>query len=198
MSCVFVVDALQHPCTPVHPGAARRLLTRGQAAVWRRYPFTLILRRAVPSEPTLAVTPAPLRLKLDPGSKTTGLALVDDTTGQVVWAGEVAHRGQRVRDALLARRAIRRGRRQHHTRYRPARCATRRRPQGWLPPSLESRLANTETWARRQCLLANVTAISQELVKDDPQASQHPEISGAAYQQGTLAGYPLRGYPLEQ
>src|SRR5258708_10111654 len=96
MSCVFVVDGAQHPCTPVHPGAARRLLTRGQAAVWRRYPFTLMLRHAVaatdrssaaPEPSPAAPAPAPLRLKLDPGSKTTGLALVDDATGQVVWPG---------------------------------------------------------------------------------------------------------------
>src|SRR5258708_583366 len=72
MSCVFVVDGAQHPCTPVHPGAARRLLTRGQAAVWRRYPFTIILEQVVPEASSSA---APLRLKIDPGSKTTGLAL---------------------------------------------------------------------------------------------------------------------------
>ena len=35
-----------------------------------------------------------LRLKIDPGAKTTGLALVHDTTGQVVWAAELAHRGE--------------------------------------------------------------------------------------------------------
>ena len=32
MSYVFVVDAAQRPLTPVHPGAARLLLTRGEAA----------------------------------------------------------------------------------------------------------------------------------------------------------------------
>ncbi len=198
MSCVFVVDALQHPCTPVHPGAARRLLTRGQAAVWRRYPFTLILRRTGPPAPTLAVTPAALRLKLDPGSKTTGLALVDDATGQVVWAGEVAHRGQRVRDALLARGAIRCGRRQRHTRYRPARFDNRQRPDGWLPPSLESRISNVLTWVARLRKYAPVGALSQELVRFDTQLLQHPEVDGVEYQQGELAGYEVREYLLEK
>src|SRR5262249_48949547 len=115
MSYVFVVDAAQRPLTPVHPGAARRLLTRGEAAVWRHAPFTLILKRAVAD-----AQPALLRLKIDPGSTTTGLALVDDQTGQVgrvVWAGELAHRGGRMRSALLAGRALRSGRRQRHTRY---------------------------------------------------------------------------------
>src|SRR5258708_9389314 len=67
MLCVFVVDAAQHPRTPVHPGTARRLLTKGQAAVWRRHPFTIILHGQCPPAPP--AVPAPLlRLKLDPGS----------------------------------------------------------------------------------------------------------------------------------
>lgn len=203
MSLVFVLDTEHRPLDPVHPGAARRLLSRGRAAVWRRYPFTLILNQAVPD-----AAPQPLRLKIDPGSRTTGLALVtnsvtetaveEESEGRVVWAGEVTHRGQAVHEKLVARRAIRSGRRQRHTRYRPQRFANRRRPEGWLPASLESRLANTETWVRRLCRLANVTAISQELVKFDIQAMQNPEIAGVMYQQGTLAGYELREYLLEK
>src|SRR5262249_30459336 len=78
-------------------------------------------------------------------------------------------------------------------------CANRRRPAGgWLPPSRESRLANTATWLRRLCRGAHVTALSQELVRFDTQALQHPELSGVEYQQGTLAGYELREYLLEQ
>ena len=116
---------------------ARRLLTEGKAAVSRRYPFTIILKRAVP-----AAQPDLLRLKIDPGSKPTGLAIVHDRSGAVVWAAELSHRGQQIRDRLLARRAIRRSRRQRHTRCRPARFANRRRPTGWLPPSLASRVQN--------------------------------------------------------
>jgi hypothetical protein len=37
-----------------------------------------------------------------------------------------------------------------------------------------------------------------ELVKFDTQLLQHPEISGAAYQQGELAGYEIRQYLLEK
>ena len=76
MSKVFVIDTDQQPLTPVHPGRARLLLKAGKAAVYRRYPFTLILKSKV-EQPM----PAPLRLKIDPGAKTTGLALVDDAIG---------------------------------------------------------------------------------------------------------------------
>ena len=45
MSKVFVLDTLKQPLTPVHPGRACLLLKAGKAAVYRRYPFTLILKR---------------------------------------------------------------------------------------------------------------------------------------------------------
>src|SRR5262245_12441268 len=125
---VFLLDHQRMPCAPVHPGRARHLLTRGRAAVYRRYPFTLIL-----TEGERAEEPAPLRLKIDPGSKTTGVALVNDATGQIVWAGELTHRGHQVKARLDQRRVCRRSRRQRHTRYRPARFLNRRRRAGWLP-----------------------------------------------------------------
>ena len=161
--------------------------------MFKRYPFTIILKVAV-EQPELDS----LRLKLDPGSKTTGIAIVNDATGEVVFAAELTHRGQAIKESLDSRRAVRRSRRQRHTRYRKPRFDNRRRPQGWLPPSLESRLSNTLTWARRLIRLCPITAISQELIKFDLQQMDNPEISGVEYQQGTLAGYELREYLLEK
>jgi 5-methylcytosine-specific restriction endonuclease McrA len=166
------------------------MLHAGKAAVGRREPFTILLKRAVPN-----ATPEPLRVKIAPGSKTTGLALVRDAPGQVVWAGEVAHRGQQVRNAL---RALRRGRRQRQTRYRPARFANRRRREGWRPPSLQSRLNNVLTWVARLQRYAPIGAISQELVPFATQLIEHPQINGVTYQQGELAGYEVREYLLEK
>lgn len=88
MSKVFVVDANKQPLNPVHPGYARLLLNQGKAAVLRRYPFVLMLHAEV-EMPQLE----PLRVKLDPGSKTTGLALVNDATGEVIFAAAIMHRG---------------------------------------------------------------------------------------------------------
>ena len=188
-----MVDAERRPLNPVHPGHARRLLKAGSAAVWRRYPFTLIRKRAVPH-----AVPRPLRLKVDPGSRATGMALIEDATGQVVWAAELTHRGRQVHERLLARRAVRRARRMRHTRYRPARFANRRRREGWLPPSLESRVQNVVTWVARLRRLAPVAALSQELVRFDTQLLANPEIDGVEYQQGELAGYEVREYVLEK
>src|SRR5215831_20454632 len=135
MSKVFVLDTTRQPLTPVHPGRARMLLDCGKAAVFKRYPFTIILKAAI-EHPEVH----PLRLKLDPGSQTTGIALVDDDAGSVVWAAELTHRGPAIKHALDERRAVRRGRRQRNTRYRQPRFHNRRRRAGWLPPSLESRV----------------------------------------------------------
>jgi 5-methylcytosine-specific restriction endonuclease McrA len=191
MSFVFVVDQERNPLTPVHPGRARFLLTAGHAAVLRRYPFTIILQEAKPE-----AQPQPLRVKLDPGSQTTGIAVVDDTTGQVVWAAELAHRGDQVQAHLDQRRGCRRSRRQRHTRYRPARFSNRARPKGWLPPSLQSRIENILTWIARLQRWCPLGAISMELVKFDTQLMQHAEIRGIEYQHGTLQGCEVKAYLL--
>jgi 5-methylcytosine-specific restriction endonuclease McrA len=192
MSMVLVVDHERRPFAPVHPGRARHLLNGGRAAVLRRYPFTVILKEDERGEEG-----EPLRLKIDPGSKTTGLAVVNDVSGQVVWAAELAHRGEQVKTRLDQRRPCRRSRRQPHTRYRPTRFLNRRRRAGWLPPSLGSRISNTLTWVERVRRWCPIGAISLELVKFDTHLMQNAEISGVEYQQGELVGYEVREYLLE-
>lgn len=193
MSNVFVIDTDGKPLNPVHPGRARLLLKQGKAAVFRRYPFTLVLKIEV-TEPQVD----PLRIKLDPGSQTTGIAIVNDATGEVVFAAELSHRGQTIKKALDDRRAVRRGRRARQTRYRKPRVENRRRKKGWLPPSLESRIANILTWVNRLSWYCPISAISMELVTFDMQLMEHAEISGVGYQQGTLAGYEIRQFLLEK
>ena len=210
MSKVFVLDTNKQPLNPIHPGRARMLLSQGKAAVFRRYPFTLILKeeasvsvsyeQSAHAEVRTVLNPKvePLRVKIDPGAKTTGLAIVNDSTGEVVWAAELQHRGFQIRDALTSRRQIRRSRRNRKTRNRKPRFLNRTRSQGWLPPSLNSRVANVLTWVKRLSALCQITAISQELVRFDTQQMEDSEISGIGYQQGTLAGYEVREFLLEK
>jgi 5-methylcytosine-specific restriction endonuclease McrA len=191
---VFVMSSDGQPLDPCHPARARQVLRRGRARVVRRFPMTIQLldRRADQS------TTHALRLKIDPGSRTTGLALVTEESATVVWAAELTHRSSAIRDALVARRAFRSNRRQRHTRYRPARFTNRRRPAGWLAPSLRSRVAHITTWYRRLMQRCPIRAISLELVRFDTQALVNPEITGVAYQQGELLGYEVREYLLEK
>lgn len=187
---IFVLDTNKQPLMPCHPARARQLLKNGKAAVFRRYPFTIILAERDGGDVQ------PVSVKIDPGSKTTGLATV--ANGRVLWAAELHHRGAVIRDRLLSRRAIRRSRRQRKTRYRKPRFLNRTRKAGWLPPSLESRVANVETWVARLRRLCPVSGLSMEMVRFDTQALQNPEISGVQYQQGTLHGYEVREYLLEK
>jgi 5-methylcytosine-specific restriction endonuclease McrA len=189
---VFLIDSNKTPLNPVHPAQARKLLDSEKAAVFQCYPFTLILKRVI-ENPNVY----PLTLKIDPGSKFTGIALVTNQ-GNVVWAMELQHRGQQIKDALLHRRAVRRGRRNRNTRYRQARFLNRKRPDGWLAPSLRHRILTIETWVKRLQKFAPLDSIAQELVNFDTQAIQNPEISGIEYQQGTLKGYECREYLLEK
>lgn len=202
---VFVLDKRKKPLMPCSEKRARLMLERGRARVHRMVPFTIRLVDRLQADSVLQ----PLRLKLDPGSKTTGLALVrevekvDASTGEVLRTAillmllELQHRGHAIRDALTSRGAFRR-RRRGKLRYRPARFDNRTRPDGWLAPSLQHRLDTTMAWVARLCRLAPITALSQELVRFDMQQIQNPEISGTEYQQGTLAGYEVREYLLEK
>ncbi len=192
MSYAFVIDANKQPLNPCHPAAARLLLKQGKAAVFRRYPFVIIMHQQSFLDVQL------LRLKIDPGSKVTGLAIVNDRTGKVLFAAEIHHRGQYIHEQQLSRGARRRFRRHRKTRYRPPRFDNRTRKPGWLSPSLESRIANVITIAKRIMGYCPIGAMSLEMVCFDTQLMQNPEISGIQYQQGTLAGYEIREYMLEK
>ncbi|MCC5668582.1 HNH endonuclease [Nostoc sp. CHAB 5784] len=193
MSKIFVIDSEKRPLSPIHSAQARQLLRNKKAAVYRWFPFTIILKESRPETPASA-----LRLKIDPGAKFTGIALVNDSTGEVVFAAELKHRGFAIRDVLTTRRQLRRSRRARITRYRQPRFLNRTRPQGWLAPSLQSRVDNIKTWVEKLRKLTPIQAISQELVHFDMQLIRNPDIQGNEYQQGTLAGYETREFLLEK
>lgn len=192
---VLVLDKRKQPLMPCSEKRARLLLGRGRAVVHRMQPFTIRLK-----DRTMAVsTLQPLRVKIDPGSRTTGMALVregDDGAEHVLWLGEIAHRGHVIRNRLAQRRAFRRRRGQ--LRHRAPRFANRARSKGWLAPSLQHRVDTTVAWVERLRRWAPITAVSQELVRFDMQKMENPEVSGVEYQQGTLLGYEVREYLLHR
>src|SRR5436305_12801145 len=166
LMAVFVVDKRKTPLMPCAEKRARLLLERGKAVVHRRYPFTIRLKERVGG----AVQP--VRLKVDPGAGTTGVALVREAgDGQhVLHLAEIAHRGATIHKRMLQRAAFRRRRRSANLRYRARRCDNRRRSGGWLPPSLQSRVESTAAWVRRYRRLAPVAALSGERARCDTPA----------------------------
>ncbi|MGO8949077.1 MAG: RNA-guided endonuclease IscB [Ktedonobacterales bacterium] len=197
---VFVLDQHHHPLMPCSEKRARLLLARRRAVVHRLVPFAIRLRDRRVETSTLQ----PVVVKLDPGSQTTGIAVVriDQTAhGEVHHALHLAHlehRGDQIHLALVKRAGFRRRRRSANLRHRPPRFLNRSRPVGWLPPSLRSRVGNVLTWAKRYQRLAPLTRIEVELVTFDLQLLQNPEISGLAYQRGTLWGWEVRSYVVEK
>ncbi len=203
---VFVLDRSGKPLMPCSEKRARLLLDRGRARVHRLVPLAIRLLDRRVADCTLQ----PLRLKLDPGSKTTGIALVRDTATVETTTGEsgpgavvcnlfeLMHRGAAIRKALRQRAAFRRRRRSANLRYRAPRFLNRTRTESWLAPSLQHRVDTTLAWVERLRRLAPVTALASELVRFDLQQVQNPEISGVEYQQGTLRGYEVREYLLEK
>lgn len=194
MRKVIVLDQAERPLMPCHPGRARELLRKNEAAVYKAFPFTVILKNRGSGD-TQSV-----ELKFDPGSKTTGVALVAETgKGKVaIFAASLFHRGQAIKGALESRRAIRRSRRNRKTRYRKPRFENRTRPKGWLPPSIKSRVDNVLSFSKKLVSLCPVSTIEVETVRFDTQKIDNPEISGTEYQQGELFGYEVREYLLEK
>jgi 5-methylcytosine-specific restriction endonuclease McrA len=186
----FVLNTNKQPLNPIHPAVARKLLAQSQAAIFRKFPFTIILKEKTIQEIQ------PLEIKIDPGSKCTGLSILSGS--KLIWAAELTHRGAAIKAALLSRRQLRRSRRARKTRYRPARFLNRTRRKGWLAPSLQHRVDTTLTWVNKLIRVTPIQSIAQELVRFDMQQLVNPEISSIEYQQGTLAGYECREYLLEK
>lgn len=192
---VLVLDTHRKPLMPCYPARARKLLNSGRASVFRRYPFTIILHDRTVEESQLQ----DMEIKIDQGSKTTGVALVvHGEASSVAFAAHIQHRTD-IKSNLDSRRAVRRSRRHRKTRYRQARFLNRTKPKGWLPPSLLSKAENILNWVIRFAKLAPITQFALETAKFDIQKLENPDIQGVEYQQGRLFGYAdKKAYLLER
>ena len=193
-NCVPVLDAEGRPLMPTRPSRARRLMRRGRAEKrWIKGMFTIQMADVDADNPCVIVDG--VDLNIDPGASATGLAVTSewDSERKPHALIELRHRGHRVKNKLERRRSLRRGRRSR-LRNRKPRFDNRRRPEGWLPPSLNSRLVNTLTWVGRLSALYPIRQIRVETAVFDTQLMQNAEISGEAYQHGTLDEWQLRSY----
>ena len=168
-------------------------LSAAGAVVVRVHPFTICLKDRVGGDTQ------PLRLKIGPGSKTTGMALVREGQDEqaVLNLFALTHRGDQIHRALDRRRGFRR-RRRNQLRHRPARFDNRTRLGGWLPPSLQHRVDTIVSWVNRLRRVAPIAGLTQEVVRFDLQAMENLGVSAALYQQGELAGYEVREYLLQK
>ena len=121
MNHILVLASTKTPLMPTHPARARQLMKKGKAKVYRYNPFTIILTERDQGNIQ------PLECKIDPGSQTTGMALVVQGQNQrkAVLGIHLKQRGKNIKQALQKRSAIRRFRRLRKTRYRPPRFLNR-------------------------------------------------------------------------
>ena len=186
---VLVIDKHKKPCNTVSNAYARVLLFKKQAVIHKRFPFTIRLKNdnAVLKDKSYTV-------KLDPGSKTTGIAITDDKDS-VVMLAELEHIGHLIKKDLNSRRIVRKSRRQRKTRYRPARFLNRTKPKSWLAPSVRSRADNVINFIKKYKKLINIDKVMIENVSfDTAQMSSNSKLYGIKYQQGPLYQNKLRSF----
>ena len=116
---VFVIDKEGKPCLPTHPARARKLLRNGKAKVIRVVPFTIQLNRVI-ENPVGSFT-----VGIDDGAKNVGIAIVNETTREVVFRGTIQLR-QDVSLKIKQRAQYRRARRTRKYRHRKARFLNRK------------------------------------------------------------------------
>jgi len=186
---VFVLNRSKKPLNMITNAEARILIKKKLAVIHKVYPFTIRLKDNSCVSNDRAYT-----VKLDPGSRHTGVAIVDDKD-QVVMLAELEHRGHLIKRNMDSRRAVRRHRRNRNTRYRPARFLNRKIPKGWLAPSVKSRADNVINFIKKYKKLINIDKVMIEHVSfDTAQMSSNTKLYGVKYQQGPLYQQKLRSF----
>ena len=196
---VIALDKHRKPIGFTTEKRARKLLEARRACLFRCYPAAIIVKdvdiREMDQIPSF-------RIKIDPGSVHTGIAVICNETDEVMLSLQIEHRAGEIVSLLKTRRDARRNRRSRETRYRHPKWRngtgnSRPSREGSLPPSVRSigdNIIHTVTKLRK---LIPITACSLEAVRFDSQLMDSPDIEGVQYQQGTLEGYEIREYLLE-
>ena len=186
---VFVLNRSKKPLNMITNAEARILIKKKLAVIHKVYPFTIRLR-----DNSAVLNDRSYTVKIDPGSRHTGIAIVDDKD-QVAMLAEIEHRGHLIKKDLDSRRMVRQKRRNRKTRYRPVRFLNRTRPEGWLPPSIKSRAENVINFIRKYKKLINIDKVMIESVSFDvAQMSSDDCLIGTGYQQGNLYQNKLRSF----
>ena len=126
---VIALDKNKRPVGFLTEKRCRKLFEQKRAVRYRMFPMVVILKDI---DVRTFTQPLPeYRLKIDPGAKYDGFAIIDPVRDTVVFTLQVEHRAGQVKQNLDTRRQARRNRRSRETVYRKnkfARAARSRRP----------------------------------------------------------------------
>ncbi len=185
---VYVISKHGKPLMPCKPQKARRLLKEQKAKVVKRTPFTIQLLYGSSGYKQDVI------LGVDAGSKTIGVSA--STENKEVFSAEVELRTDIV-DLLSTRRTLRRSRRNRKTRYRQSRFLNRRKPEGWVAPSVQNKIDTHIKVVKLVHAILPITRVVVEVAQFDVQKIKNPDILGEDYQQGEQLGfYNVREYVL--
>lgn len=176
----YILNCHGQPLMPCKPRKARLLLKTGKAKVVKMVPFTLQLLYGSSGYKQEVF------LGIDAGTRHIGVSATTEHT--VLFEAEVQPRVD-IQERLSTRQQFRRVRRNRKTRYRPARFLNRRKPEGWLAPSVQHRVdAHLKTIQMIHRLLPIRRTII-EVAQFDLQKLKNPAIEGKAYQEGPQLGF---------
>lgn len=178
---VYVISQTGKVLMPTNRhGKVKHLLREGSARVVRHEPFTIQLLYDN-TEYT-----QPIALGVDAGTTHVGLSATNESNE--LFAAEVTLRRD-IPGLLAARREARSTRRNRKTRYRAPRFNNRRRPDGWLAPSVEQAVQSHLSLIRKVHSFLPVTKTIIEVAQFDTQLLKNPNIQGEQYQQGEQMGF---------
>ena len=172
-------------------GKVYRLLKTQKAHIVSYEPFTIQLDY----EPDTHII-QPMTLGVDSGAIHSGYSVANEH--REYYNSEIIARDN-ISKNLSNKRMYRQNRRARKTRYRKPRFSNRKnKKKGWLPPSLEQKVAVQLNEIDHLHHYFPIEKIIIEVAEFDIQKIKNPDISGIEYQQGTLQGYNIRNYLLEK
>jgi hypothetical protein len=165
---------------PCQPRKARVLLKAGKAKVIKMVPFTLQLLSGSSGYKQ------EISLGIDAGTQHIG---VSATTEKIVLLEAEVQPRTDIQELLATRRQFRRARRNRKTRHRKQRFLNRKKPEGWLAPSVQQKI---ETHVKTIRLVHKILPINKttiEVAQFDLQKLRNPAIEGEQYQEGPQLGF---------
>ncbi|MBA7510938.1 hypothetical protein ES705_02927 [subsurface metagenome] len=190
VSVVYVLNKRGKPLMPCSPGKTKVLLKENKAKVVKRTPFTIQLTMAT-GEVRQSIT-----LGVDSGYSRIGLSAVTDK--QEIYSAQVNLRTNMVK-LNSERRQYRRFRRHRKTWYRKPRFLNRRKPEGWLAPSIQNKFDTQIKLIGKVGEILPISQINIEVAAFDIQKIRNPDISGIEYQNGEQKGFwNVREYVLHR
>lgn len=180
---VAVLDKSGRPLMPTNEYRARKLLKKNQATIHGHRPFTIQLTERESGDTQ------PMEVCMDTGYVHIGESVKSEKHEYLAWQIDtLLDEKQRYDDKRKYRRQ-----RRNRKRYRAPRFDNRKRPDGWIAPSLEHKKAIHLSQLERICAVMPITNITLEIGNFDTQVLKameegKPLPQGEDYQHGERYG----------